>query len=140
MTKLTPKHGYILRGFHEWLEDNELTPYLMINATAADVVVPQQLAQNSQLVLCISYNATKDLFIGNDHIAFSARFGGVSEDIWIPMNAVLALYAKEIPEQIIPLSPDEYNALAQPTKTQPTKTQPTKTQQKTKISHLKIIK
>lgn len=146
-TLLTPKHGYLLRAFHDWLEDNDLTPYLMIDANCPDLVAPTQYAQDGRLVLCISYDATKDLRIANDGLSFSARFGGVSQNVWVPMNAVLALYAKELPEQIIMLSPDEYNLLAknQPNSQQTDSTthnnaQNTQSTKTKKANHLKIIK
>lgn len=104
----TPKHPYLLRAFHEWLEDNQLTPYLMIDANHADIVAPTQYAQDGKLVLNISYSATKDLFIDNEGISFSARFGGVSQDIWLPMSSLLALYAKEDTMQAIAFDPNDY--------------------------------
>lgn len=98
-------------------------------------------------MLCISYDATKDLRIANDGLSFSARFGGVSQNVWVPMNAVLALYAKELPEQIIMLSPDEYNLFAknQPNSQQTDNTthnnaQNTQNTKTKKANHLKIIK
>lgn len=107
-TTYTPKHPYLLRAFHEWLEDNQLTPHLMINAHHDDIIAPTEYAHDGKLVLNISYDATKDLLIDNDAISFSARFGGISKDIWLPMVAVLALYAKEDPSQIIVFDPSEY--------------------------------
>lgn len=84
---------------HEWLEDNELTAYLMIDATHGDVVAPLDYAQEGRLVLAASYQATKDLHIDNEFISFAARFGGASQDVWIPMAAVLGIYAKEDPSE-----------------------------------------
>lgn len=104
----TPKRPYLIRAMHEWLEDNELTAYLMIDATHADVVAPLEYATDGRLVLATSYQATKDLHISNDAISFAARFGGVSQDVWIPMPAVLGIYAKESPNEGHFFDPNEY--------------------------------
>lgn len=108
LPQLTPKTPYLLRAMHQWLEDNAFTPYLMIDVNAPNVVAPKEYAQDGKLVLAISYNATGDLVIGDDGLSFKARFGGVPRDIWIPMNAVLAIYAKEDPMHGMPFDPNEY--------------------------------
>lgn len=105
---MTPKRPYIVRAFHEWIEDNDFTPYLMIDATHDDVVAPLEYAQDGRLVLAASYQATHNLQIHNDAISFTARFGGVSCDIWIPMVALMAIYAKEDPKHGAFFDPAEY--------------------------------
>lgn len=105
---ITPKRPYLIRAFHEWMQDNDFTPYLMIDATHEDLHAPVQYAQEGRLVLAASYQATHNLQIDNDAISFAARFGGVSEDVWIPMAAVMAIYAKEDPEHGIFFDPSEY--------------------------------
>ncbi|MFB6348113.1 ClpXP protease specificity-enhancing factor [Moraxella sp. ZJ142] len=104
----TPKRPYIVRAFHEWIEDNDYTPYLMIDATHPDVVAPLEYAQEGRLVLAASYQATHNLQIDNDAISFDARFGGISRQIWIPMPALMAIYAKEDPEHGAFFDPNEY--------------------------------
>lgn len=100
MTKTTnsPKRPYFLRAMHEWLSDNDYTVYIMVDASHSQLVAPKEYAQDGRLVLNASYQATKDLHIDNQAMTFSARFGGVSQDLWIPMAAILAIYAKEDPE------------------------------------------
>lgn len=105
----TPKRPYLIRAFHEWLEDNDFTAYIMIDATHPDVVAPLQYAQDGRLVLACSYQATHNLMIDNDAISFSARFGGVSHELWIPMQAVMGIYAKEDPEHGAFFDPSEYD-------------------------------
>lgn len=107
---ITPKRPYLIRAFHEWMQDNDYTPYLMIDATHNDLHAPLQYAQDGRLVLAASYQATHNLQIDNDAISFAARFGGVSEEVWIPMAAVMAIYAKEDPEHGIFFDPSEYEA------------------------------
>lgn len=104
----TPKRPYLIRAMHEWIEDNKLTAYIMIDATHADVVAPLDFATDGRLVLAVSYQATKDLRIDNAAISFAARFGGVSQDVWIPMAAVLGIYAKEDPNEGFFFDPAEY--------------------------------
>lgn len=115
----TPKRPYLIRAMHEWLEDNELTAYIMVDATHADVVAPLDFAVDGRLVLAASYQATKDLHIDNDAISFAARFGGVSQDVWIPMAAVLGIYAKEDPSEGFFFDPNEYAQYDNSSKTTP---------------------
>ena len=108
---MTPKRPYFIRAMHEWLEDNQFTAYLMVDASHSALAAPIEYAQDGKLVLCISYQATKDLSIQNDSISFSARFGGVSQDVWIPMAAVIGIYAKENPEHGFFFDPSEYDGI-----------------------------
>lgn len=143
----SPKQPYFLRAFHEWLTDNNFTPYLVVDASHDELVAPLEYANNGTLTLSISYQATHNLHIDNEFLSFSARFGGVSRDLWIPMPAVLALFAKENPEQMLPFDPSEY-AHATPNKTnKPSQTdklsktdKPSEPSTKPKGSSLKIIK
>lgn len=104
----TPKRPYLVRAMHEWLEDNELTAYLMVDANHPDIAAPLEYATDGRLVLAASYQATKDLHIDNESISFAARFGGISQDVWIPMAAVLGIYAKEDPSEGFFFDPSEY--------------------------------
>lgn len=92
---MTPKRPYFLRAFHEWLSDNELTPYLMVDARHPDIIAPLEYAQDGKLVLNASYSATKDFLVDNEAVSFSARFGGVSRQLWLPIACVEGIYAKE---------------------------------------------
>lgn len=58
-------------------------------------MIPPGIDRDGQVVLNVSMTAVRDLHIHNSHIAFSARFGGVSQDIYIPIEAVLAIYSLE---------------------------------------------
>ena len=86
---------YLLRGLHEWILDNDLSPHILVDANAAGVQVPTQYVKDGKIVLNISPESIKGLNIGNDEIGFSARFGGNPYDISVPVIAVLAIYAKE---------------------------------------------
>jgi stringent starvation protein B len=93
--KMTPNRPYLLRAFYEWIADNNGTPYLVVDATFAGVKVPTQFIQNGQIVLNVAPSAVGNLQLGNDAVSFNARFGGQPFSLYIPVNAVLAIYAKE---------------------------------------------
>lgn len=86
---------YLLRAFFEWILDNELTPYLVISADMENVVVPQAYVEEGRIILNIRPDSVRNLLIANDHLEFHARFGGVEQEVYAPMYAVQAIYAKE---------------------------------------------
>lgn len=92
---MTSTRPYLIRALYEWIEDNGLTPHILVDAEAPGVVVPKQHVREGQIVLNINPSAVRDLRLGNEWIEFSARFGGVSRAIQIPIGAVLAIYARE---------------------------------------------
>lgn len=85
---------YLVRAIHEWCVDNGFTPYIAIDVDS-HTKLPMQFVREGQIVLNISYDATSGLAIDNESIRFKARFGGVSQDIYIPVINVMAIYAKE---------------------------------------------
>lgn len=86
---------YLVRAIYQWIIDNNATPHLLIDAEVESVVVPEEFIQNGKVILNIGPMAVQSLSLGNDEITFTARFNGVSRDIYCPTNAVLAIYAKE---------------------------------------------
>lgn len=92
---MTSNRPYLLRAIYDWVTDNGLTPYLLIDATRAGVQVPPQVVKDGQVVLNVAMRAVSMLDLGNERISFSARFSGVSQDISFPVSAVLAIYAQE---------------------------------------------
>ncbi len=92
---MTPSRPYLVRAIYEWLVDNNATPYLLVDATQANVRVPTQHVKDGKIVLNIAPHAVKDLFMRNEGITFSARFGGVPMMVSAPMAAVAAIYARE---------------------------------------------
>ena len=92
---MTPSRPYLLRAFFDWLLDNDLTPHLVVNANIPHVMVPMQFVQDGQIVLNIAPRAVGQFHMDNDAVSFSARFGGVSQQVYIPMAAVLAIHARE---------------------------------------------
>jgi stringent starvation protein B len=92
---MTSSVPYLLRAINEWILDNGLTPYLILDTAVDDTSVPIEYVKDGQIVLNISSAAIRDLVIGDDHIAFSGRFGGVPHEIYAPMKAVMGIVAKE---------------------------------------------
>ncbi len=86
---------YIMRALYEWIVDNECTPYVLVDASIADVLVPRQFVKDNQIVLNISPDAVMDLSITNQAVAFNGRFGGLATDIFVPVAAVIGIYARE---------------------------------------------
>jgi stringent starvation protein B len=95
MAAMSPNRPYLLRAFYEWIVDNDCTPYLVVDASYPQVKVPQQFVQNGQIVLNVLPSAVSNMLLGNDTITFNARFGGQPFALYIPVKAVLAIYAKE---------------------------------------------
>ena len=92
---MTSNRPYLLRALYEWISDNGLTPYILVDATNPGVRVPPGAAKDGKVVLNIAARAVTQFEITNERIRFLARFGGVSQSVEIPMNAVLAIYAQE---------------------------------------------
>jgi stringent starvation protein B len=95
MTTMTSNRPYHIRAIYDWIVDNELTPYLLVNAEYSGVEVPQEHVNGGRIVLNVSPKACRGLHMENDRIVFSARFSGLVTQIFVPPEAVLAIYAKE---------------------------------------------
>ncbi|HYD94220.1 MAG TPA: ClpXP protease specificity-enhancing factor [Noviherbaspirillum sp.] len=93
MSEISTK-PYLLRAIYEWCTDNGYTPYLAA-AVDARTMVPREFVKNGEIVLNISFTATSGLKMENDFVNFHARFGGVSREISIPVDNVVAIYARE---------------------------------------------
>ncbi len=92
---MTTTKPYFLRAVYDWIVDNNCTPHLVADTTAGGCVVPQQFVKDGVIVLNISPTAVRDFAITSDHVSFSARFGGVAQEVFVPVPCVRALYAKE---------------------------------------------
>jgi len=86
---------YLFDAIYRWILDNNLTPYLLVNAGLPDVQVPGHLINDGRIVLNISPEAIADYFQDETHIQFSARFSGKSLNLRVPFSAMIALYSKE---------------------------------------------
>ena len=92
---MTSSVPYLLRAINEWIVNNGCTPYLIVDAAVNDTCVPVEYVKDGQIVLNIAASAIRDLVIGDEHITFSGRFGGVPHEIYAPMAAVMGIVAKE---------------------------------------------
>jgi stringent starvation protein B len=90
----TSTRPYLIRALYEWCTDNGYTPFIAVLVND-NVRVPVEFVKDGEIVLNISFDATSALNIGNDHIEFKGRFGGVARDIYVPVSQVLAIYARE---------------------------------------------
>lgn len=94
MAELISTKPYMLRAIHEWCVDNGLTPHLLVTVNE-QTRVPMAYVKEGEIVLNLNYAATKDLHMDNDAVVFSARFGGVSQSLYVPMNAIKGIFARE---------------------------------------------
>ncbi len=92
---MTKKRPYLLRAMHEWILDNDMTPHIVIDATYEGLIAPSGHAVDGKLVLNISPSATRGLTLGNDLVAFEARFSGMPQRLEVPVDAVIGIYARE---------------------------------------------
>lgn len=85
---------YLIRAIHQWCTDQGQTPYMVVWVDE-NVQVPMEFVKNNEIVLNVGYGATQGLSMDNDWISFSARFGGVSREIWIPVGNVLSIFSRD---------------------------------------------
>jgi len=90
----TSTRPYLIRALHDWCTDNGFTPYVAVFVDAS-VQVPTEYVKNNEIVLNIGFEATTGLKLGNELIEFKARFGGASREIVVPVDHVIAIYARE---------------------------------------------
>ena len=92
---MTSSRPYLIRALGEWIVDNQMTPYVVVDANRENTVVPRQFVENGKIVLNIGPYAVRDLEVNNEQLTFSARFGGVPMNVEVPVSAVLAIYSRE---------------------------------------------
>ena len=134
---MTSHRPYLLRALNEWIADNGMTPHLLVDATRNGVQVPPQAVSDGKVVLNIAERAFARLLIDNDAVTFTARFGGVSHPVIVPIAAVLAIYARET-GQGMALPDDPSGPHDEPTP--PTDATPETTASAPRRGHLRVIK
>lgn len=130
---MIPLKPYLVRALYDWIVDNDLTPYLLVDAERPEVVVPRQYVQDGKIVLNLKPQAVNSLSLGDRTIAFSARFGGTPMQVDIPLAAVLAMYAKETGKGMV-FENEEDNGEAPPPEPSPP------SPPKAKAPFLKVVK
>lgn len=152
--KFTSNKPYLFRALYEWIIDNDATPYLLVDATKANVQVPQHLVKDGQIVLNASPGAIRDWFADNSAVSFNTRFSGKAQNIYVPMNSLLAIYAQEngmgmaFPEELEDDNSDdesqsdsqELDPLTETIEEQKPERSAVKKEKSKKVSHLKVIK
>lgn len=92
---MTSSRPYLVRAMYQWIADNGMTPHLLADASVEGIQIPAEHVQNGKIILNIAPMAISSLVLGDTEITFNARFSGQSRGIYIPIDAVLAIYAKE---------------------------------------------
>ena len=135
---MTSSQPYLIRAIYDWVIDNGLTPYLLVNAENDYAMIPRDYVEDGKIVLNINPSAISDLQLGNDYIMFNARFSGKAMEVSVPIVAVLAIYARENGQGMMF---DENNTNLPPTppenSTPPAQPKPPKKSQK---PQLKVVK
>ena len=93
--KMSSNKPYLVRAFYDWISDNDLTPYIVVDVSVYGVLVPMTYVSDGQIVLNVAASAVGTIALGVDAIEFSARFGGKLEHISVPYGAIATIYAKE---------------------------------------------
>ena len=86
---------YLVRALYEWIVDNDCTPHMLVNSEFPAVQVPQGFASDGQIVLNVSPSAVRQLHMDNEAVSFEGRFGGVPHTLYVPIGAILGIYARE---------------------------------------------
>ena len=95
MTSMNSSRPYLVSAIHDWIVDNNCTPYILVDATHPNAQVPNEYVQDGRIVLNISPTAVMSLNIGPDALEFGGRFSGVARSLYVPMEALLGIYARE---------------------------------------------
>ncbi len=107
---MTSNRPYLIRAFYEWISDNDYTPYLLINANNASAVIPRAFVDDGKIILNVADRAVRGLELSNEAVTFQARFGGQPMNVYVPVEAVMAIYAQENGEGMFfaedPVDPD----------------------------------
>lgn len=146
---MTSNRPYLLRAFFDWIVDNQCTPHLVVNADFPAVQIPTQFVQDGQIVLNVSPSAVMQFSMDNQQLSFNARFGGQPMQVYVPIGAVLAIYARENGEGTVftaeeflededdfALQPEPVELVDEPIIDEPESPKP----DKKKGSHLRVIK
>lgn len=92
---MTSSKPYLIRALYEWILDNDTTPYILVDTSSDQVLIPQGIASDGKVVLNLAPAAIQNLEMTNECVSFSARFNGVAEDLYCPISALMAIYARE---------------------------------------------
>ena len=92
---MTSSKPYLIRALYEWILDNDTTPYILVDTSNDQVLIPPGIASDGKVVLNLAPSAIQNLEMTNEHVSFSARFNGVAEELYCPISSLMAIYARE---------------------------------------------
>ena len=95
MLEFTSKRPYFIRAMHDWMTDNGLTPYIVVDAAADGITIPKNYIIDGKIVLNVSFAATHNLTLDKHTVQFEARFEGINHHLKVPMLAIIGIYSKE---------------------------------------------
>jgi stringent starvation protein B len=130
--EMTSNRPYLLRALYEWITENNMTPHILVDASTGGVEVPEQAVQKGKVILNIDNAAVQELEMGNQWLTFKARFSGVAHAVAVPVEAVLAIYAKENGQGMMFAAEDEGDP--------PENSGPHGGEPGVRRSHLKVVK
>jgi stringent starvation protein B len=128
ITGMSSSRPYLMRAIYDWIVDNNLTPYLLVNADEPGVQVPVEYVNNGKIILNIDPNAVQDLDMKGNEISFNARFSGKPTHVYLPVSAALAIYARENGRGMVFNEDDD------------TPPEPTSDKEKPNVPNLRIVK
>ncbi len=107
---MLPMKAYVVEAYYKWIVDSGCTPYIVVDATVEYVDVPKEYIHDGQIVLSAAPIAIRDLTFHRSYLSFRAQFSGVTHDIYVPMIAVLSIYAKENGEgKLFDIADEDYD-------------------------------
>ena len=92
---MTSSRPYLLRAMYEWIVDNGMTPYILVDTRNDQVIIPRQFEEDGKIVLNLGPTAVQSLDLGIEAVSFDARFEGSSMDVMVPIEFILAIYTRE---------------------------------------------
>ena len=92
---MTPCRPYLIRAFYDWIVDNQMSPYVLVDARCEGVKLPNSCLVDEQVILNISPASVRNLQLDREYILFDTRFSGKAWQVVVPVHAVQAIYAQE---------------------------------------------
>jgi stringent starvation protein B len=123
---MTSSKPYLVRALYEWILDNDTTPYILVDTSSDQVLIPPGIASDGKVVLNLAPAAIQNLEMTNEYVSFSARFNGVTEDLYCPISSLMAIYARENGEGMM-FPPEESGDITEPSTKNDKPTGPTLT-------------
>ncbi|WP_428241763.1 ClpXP protease specificity-enhancing factor [Gynuella sp.] len=121
---MTSNKPYLVRGLYDWIVDNGCTPYLVVDVQYPGVEVPQEFVKDGKITLNVSPTAIRDYEFNNEFLSFSARFSGVAQHLFVPVESIMVIFARENGQgmafDVAPVEPDPDSDREESTKTKPT--------------------